>query len=84
MYLGIKQVSATDDYQLDLVFENNEQRRFDMKPLLTLGRFSELKELALFKTVRISFDTVEWSNGLDLDPEYLYEKSYCLFDEVTP
>ncbi len=75
MYLGIKQVSATDDYQLDLVFENNEQRRFDMKPLLTLGRFSELKELALFKTVRISFDTIEWNNGLDLDPEYLYEKS---------
>lgn len=75
MYFGIKQVSATDDYQLDLTFENNECRRFDVKPLLTIGKFSELQDITLFKTVKISFDTVEWSNGLDLDPEYLYERS---------
>ncbi len=75
MYFGIKQVSATDDYQLDLTFENNECRRFDVKPLLTIGNFSELQDITLFKTVKISFDTVEWSNGLDLDPEYLYERS---------
>jgi hypothetical protein len=76
MYLGIKQVSAIADYQLDLVFENDEHRRFDVKLLLTIGRFSELKDKMLFKTVKISFDTIEWDNGLDLDPEYLYEKSY--------
>jgi len=75
MYFGIKQVFATDDYQLDLTFENNECRRFDVKPLLTIGNFSELQDITLFKTVKISFDTVEWSNGLDLDPEYLYERS---------
>jgi hypothetical protein len=75
MYLGIKQVAATDDYQLDLTFENNECRRFDVKPLLTIGRFSELQDITLFKTVKISFDTVEWDNGLDLDPEYLHDRS---------
>lgn len=75
MYLGIKQVFATDDYQLDLTFENNECRRFDVKPLLTIGKFSELQDITLFKTVKISFDTVEWSNGLDLDPEYLHDRS---------
>jgi hypothetical protein len=75
LYLGIKQVSATDDYQLDLTFENKECRRFDVKPLLTIGKFSELQDITLFKTVKISFDTVEWSNGLDLDPEYLHDRS---------
>jgi len=69
---------VTDDYQLDLVFENDECRRFDVKPLLTIGRFSELKDRILFKTVKISFDTIEWENGLDLDPEYIYEKSHHL------
>jgi hypothetical protein len=29
----------------------------------------------VFKKVRVSYDTVEWENGLDLDPEYLYEHS---------
>ena len=27
------------------------------------------------KTVRISFDTIEWDNEADLDPEFLYQKS---------
>lgn len=28
-----------------------------------------------------TFDTVEWNNGLDLDPEYLYKNS-CLVKEA--
>ena len=84
MYLGIKQVFATDDYQLNLVFENNEYRCFDMKPLLNVGHFSELKDLVLFKTAHISFDTVEWCNGLDLDPEYLYKKSWLVTALLSP
>jgi len=75
MYLGIKKVFATTNYQLILIFENDECRLFDVKPLLSLGRFTELKDICLFETVSISFDTIEWENGLDLDPEYLYEKS---------
>ena len=75
MYKGIIKVQATDDYRLILSFDNKEKRIFDVKPILSLGRFSELNNLELFKNVRISFDTVEWDNGLDLDPEYLYEKS---------
>ena len=75
MYPVIIAVQATDDHKLILVFDNSEERVFDMQPILTLGRFSELKDINEFKKVRISFDSIEWSNELDLDPEYLYEKS---------
>ena len=34
-----------------------------------------LKDENIFKMVKISFDTIEWPNGIDLDPEVLYEKS---------
>lgn len=26
------------------------------------------------KRVRVSFDTIEWDSGIDLDPEFIYEK----------
>lgn len=75
MYLTIKDVKPQDNYLLLLTFENGEKRQFDMKPYLDLGIFQELKDLKLFKTVRKSFDTIEWDNEADLDPELLYQKS---------
>ena len=75
MYPAVIAVQATDDHKLILNFDNSEERVFDMQPILNFGRFSELKDLNEFKKVHIAFDSIEWSNELDLDPEYLYEKS---------
>jgi hypothetical protein len=58
-----------------LTFENGEKRQFDMKPYLETGIFQELKDISLFKTVRINFDSIEWDNEADFDPEILYIKS---------
>lgn len=78
MYLAVKDVKAIDNYKLILTFENNEKRLFDMAPYLELGVFKTLKDENLFKTVKVSFDTIEWSNGADIDPETLYEDSHSL------
>lgn len=75
MYLAVKEVKALNDYQLVLTFENGEERIFDMKPYLDKGIYKELKDESKFKTVRISFDSIEWCNKADIDPEFLYEKS---------
>ncbi|MBF0451796.1 MAG: DUF2442 domain-containing protein [Candidatus Magnetomorum sp.] len=75
MYLSVINVKPLADYHLRLTFENNEEKLFDVKPYLELGKFQELKNKELFQTVKISFDTIQWDNNLDLDPEYLYNKS---------
>lgn len=75
MYLAVKDVKPQDNYLLLLTFENGEQRQFDMKPYLDFGIFRELKDPGLFKTVKTSFDTIEWDNEADFDPEILYQKS---------
>ena len=75
MYFAIKDVKPQADYLLLLTFENGEKRQFDMKPYLDMGIFRELKDLKLFNTVRTSFDTIEWANEADFDPEFLYQKS---------
>ena len=64
-----------DGHLLILGFGNGERRVFDVEPLLSFGRFRELAVPEVFRKVRVSYDTVEWENGLDLDPEYLYERS---------
>lgn len=46
-----------------------------MKPYLDKGLFKDLKDEKIFKSVRVSFDTIEWINGLDIDPEFLYKNS---------
>ncbi len=75
MYLGVIEVKALNDYKLELVFENKEVRLFDFTPYLDTGIFTELKDNKMFNSVHISYDTIEWANGADLDPEVLYAKS---------
>jgi len=72
---NITAVEPMDDYLLLLTYHNGEKRVFDVKPYLELGIFQELKDKYLFDTVRVSFDSIEWSNHADIDPETLYEKS---------
>lgn len=74
----LKRVNAGPDYTLILTFDNGEVKVFDMKPYLNLGIFKELKDLKLFKKVTMSFDTVEWPNEVDLDPEILYNESKAI------
>ncbi len=68
-------VTPASDYTLILTFNNDEVRVFDMKPYLGFGIFQELKDVSLFRSVRKSFDTVEWPNEADIDPETLYNES---------
>ncbi len=76
MYLSVKEVKPLNDYLLLLKFENQEEKIFDVKPYLEIGKFQELKDENLFKSVKVCFDSIEWDNKLDLDPELLYQKSH--------
>jgi hypothetical protein len=78
MYHGIKSVEATEGHRLILGFDNGERRVFDATFLFTTGRFRELAMPEVFNKVKVVFDSIEWENGLDLDPEYLYERSKTL------
>ena len=75
MYIGIKSVQALDNYKLLLGFENGEMKEFDMNRYLDKGVFSTLRDKNLFNRVHITLDFIEWPNGIDIDPQRLYEES---------
>jgi hypothetical protein len=75
MLLDVISVKPQADYHLDLEFENGEQRRVDMKPLLEMKPWNRVAAPALFKLVRVEHGTVVWPGEIDIAPETLYDDS---------
>ena len=73
-YPAVVSVHAQHDYMLHITFDNGEVGLLDMAPYLDFGIFSRIKDPHSFAKVRVSFDTVEWESGVDLDPEFVYSK----------
>ncbi|MCL2325771.1 MAG: DUF2442 domain-containing protein [Proteobacteria bacterium] len=63
------------DYCLLITFDNAEQRLFDVKPYFDFKPFAELKNLALFNTVKLGGLSIEWVHGQDICPDELYYSS---------
>jgi hypothetical protein len=68
-------VKPLKNYMLQIEFDSNEVRFFDVKPYLDFGIFTELKNEIYFKDVRTSLGSIAWKNGQDFSPETLYLKS---------
>jgi hypothetical protein len=81
MYPSVKEVTPGDNYTLSVVFDNGEKGHLDMKPVLDFGIFQRIKNQNAFRRVRVSFDTIEWDCGVDLDPEYVYTR--CMTSKST-
>jgi len=73
-YPSVVDVRPQQEYMLYITFDNGESGLLDMKPYLDFGIFSRIKDPHSFAKVRVSFDTVEWEAGADLDPEFVYRK----------
>lgn len=71
----IKNVKPQNNYTLRLVFTNGEIKQFDMKPYLSFGVFKELKDPAIFNSVKPFMGSIQWVNGQDLCPDTLYLES---------
>ncbi|MEO6814319.1 MAG: DUF2442 domain-containing protein [Ginsengibacter sp.] len=71
-------VKPLENYILQLEFDSNEIRFFDVKPYLNKGIFSDLKDENYFRNVRTNFGSIAWKNGQDFSPETLYLKSISL------
>lgn len=74
MVPAVMKVLPVDDFVLSIFFDNGEYGRLDMTDSLDFGVFNRLKDPDAFRRVRVSFDTVEWDVGVDLDPEFVYAK----------
>jgi len=71
----IVSAKSENEYKVIVTFSNNEKRVIDISPYLSFGIFKKLKDISLFKQVKVAFGTIEWPGGIDLDPEFVWQKS---------
>jgi len=73
MFLEVTQAKYLDNYRLIITFNNGEQKTVDLQNELNGSVFAPLKQMDYFKKFQIKYNTIEWENGADYAPEYLYK-----------
>ena len=73
MFIEVVKAEYLDGYRVKLLFNNGETKVVDLGSSLNGIVFEPLKNLDYFKNFSIKFNTIEWENGADFAPEYLYE-----------
>lgn len=73
MFLEVSKAQYIGDYKIDLLFNNGESKTVNLSDKLNGKIFEPLKDKSYFQSFIIKYNTIEWSNGADFAPEYLYE-----------
>ena len=71
--LKVVDVDYVKDYTLRVAFNNGEVKNFNLQDYLTGEVFGELLDPSKFIKYGLTRVTIEWANGADLAPEFLYQ-----------
>ncbi len=71
-----KEVRVRDNYILDIVFDNGEEKLFDVKLYIKGTWYGMLEDRAYFGAVKTDGFSVVWPEGQDICPDELYYNSY--------
>jgi hypothetical protein len=73
-------VRVTGPFQLSLDFTDGSTGSVDLTPLIggRVGVFTPLQDPTFFARVPVDVDagTIVWPNGVDLDPDMLYDAAH--------
>ena len=73
-FLEVIEAEYLKDYLVKVKFNTGETKLVDLKESLQGPVFERLKDVNFFKQFTIRFNTLEWENGADFAPEYLFKK----------
>ncbi len=73
MFLHVTGVEYLGEYRLKLMFSTGDAGIVDLSTELYGPIFEPLRDVKLFRQVYLTSRTIEWPNGADFAPEFLYE-----------
>ncbi len=80
MFLEVNKAEYLEEYKIRLWFNNGMVKDVDLSDSLNGEIFKPLLDKEYFKNFTIHFNTIEWKNGADFAPEYLFEKGVAVND----
>ena len=69
------EVRALKNFLIYIKFSNHEEKIYDMKKNFKYPVFEKLKDINLFKKIKVNGETIEWETGEDINPDDLYFNS---------
>jgi hypothetical protein len=78
MFLHITNARYLEDYKVEVSFNDGRKGIADLADALKGSMFESLKNKSLFSRLVVDkeLDTIVWSNGADLAPEYIYFQAF--------
>lgn len=73
MFLEVVRAEYINDFKVLLEFNDGITKTVDLRNELNGKIFDPLKDQSYFKTFTVKYNTIEWDNGADFAPEYLYQ-----------
>ena len=70
--LWITKAEYVNDFKISIQFNTDEKGTVDLKNKLDKKIFEPLKNETFFKNFKLNNWTIEWENGADFSPEFLY------------
>jgi len=75
VYIHVRTVAVLPEYRLHVQFDNGDEEVIDLESMLFGSLWGALRDKQLFAQVRVNQDTgtIEWPNGVDLNPTLLHD-----------
>ena len=71
--ISVTNAKYIDGYIIQLFFDDGKVKKVNLEKHLNKPIFKPLKDIEYFKKFKLNPFTIEWDNGADFAPEYLYE-----------
>ncbi len=86
MFLHVINASYIEDYKIEVSFNNGRKGVADLSGSLKGSVFESLRDKSKFSsfTVDKELETIVWSNGADLAPEYIYFQAFKNESKLQP
>lgn len=72
LLLSVTDAAYLVDYKIRVSFNDGVEKQVDLSGELSGAVFEPLRDLEKFKNFSLSHNTIEWENGADFAPEFLY------------